>query len=137
MATRAAYLGAAGVVIDGRFRDIKEIQDLGLPARTKYPIFDLKLTNEQLFARQNSILGSNTFTRASELNIPLQVKADLWISPGDFLVGDQDGVVVVPPSLVDQVVQLCQERNEIDDKTMKALKAGEKIGHAIKMFREQ
>jgi regulator of RNase E activity RraA len=31
MATRAKYLGAAGVVIDGRFRDVQEIQELGLP----------------------------------------------------------------------------------------------------------
>lgn len=33
MAARSKYLGAAGVVIDGRFRDIQEIQDLGLPVR--------------------------------------------------------------------------------------------------------
>jgi hypothetical protein len=66
----------------------------------------------KLFARGNSILGSNTFTRASELNIPLQFKDDLWVHTGDLLVGDQDGVVVVPPSLVEQVAAICAERKE-------------------------
>ncbi|KAJ9630845.1 hypothetical protein H2203_001370 [Taxawa tesnikishii (nom. ined.)] len=120
MATRSKHLGAAGVVIDGRFRDVLEIQELGLP----------------LFARQTSILGSNSFTRASELNIPLQFKGDLWIHPGDVLVGDQDGVVVVPPSLVDRVVEICSERKEIDAKMMEALNSGMEMGTAMKKFRK-
>ncbi|KUJ12404.1 RraA-like protein [Mollisia scopiformis] len=120
MGLRSKTLGAAGVVVDGRFRDVQEIQELGLP----------------LYARGISILGSNTFTRASEINIPLQFKGDLWIHPGDILVGDHDGVVVVPPSLVEQVVALCSERKEIDDKTMKALRDGMPMGEALKTFRK-
>jgi len=52
------------------------------------------------------------------------------------LVGDQDGVVVVPPSLVEQVVALCAERKEIDAKTMDALEAGEEMGPALKRLRK-
>jgi regulator of RNase E activity RraA len=96
----------------------------------------LVIRRQQLFARETSILGSNTFTRASELNIPLQFKDDLWIHPGDFLVGDQDGVVVVPSSLVEQVAVLCAERREIDAKTMQALESGEEMGSAIKRLRK-
>jgi regulator of RNase E activity RraA len=65
----------------------------------------------------------------------VQYKDDLWIHPGDLIVGDQDGVVVVPPSLVEQVVQLCQERKEIDEKTLGALQAGTGMGDAIRKFR--
>jgi regulator of RNase E activity RraA len=36
MALRSKYLGAAGVVIDGRFRDIQEIQELGFPVSAPY-----------------------------------------------------------------------------------------------------
>lgn len=89
-----------------------------------------------MFAKGISILGSNTFTRASALNIPLHFKGDLWIHPGDILVGDRDGVVVVPPSLVTQVVQLCKERQEIDKKTVDALKSGMGMGDAIQKFRK-
>ena len=66
----------------------------------------------------------------------MRFKGDLWIHPEDLLVGDEDGVVVIPPSLIDHVVQLCQERKETDEKTLNALKAGEGIGSAIKMFRK-
>ncbi|KAF2763544.1 RraA-like protein [Pseudovirgaria hyperparasitica] len=126
MAARAKKLGAAGVVVNGRFRDIEEIQDMGLP----------------LFAREQSILGSNSFTRASEINVPVKARRNaysrsyLWINPGDLLVGDKDGVVCVSPSLVDQVVQLCQERKEIDEKTLAALAEGMSMGEALAKFRK-
>jgi hypothetical protein len=68
--------------------DIQEIQELELP----------------LFTRGNSILGSNTFTKASQLNVPLHFWGELWEKTGDILAGDSDGVVVISPSLVEQVV---------------------------------
>lgn len=82
------------------------------------------------------MLSSNTFTRASEINIPLQFQGDLWINPGDIIVGDQDGVVVVPPSLVDLVAQICQEHKEIDNKVMEAIEHGEVMGDAMKKFKK-
>lgn len=138
MGTRAMYLGAAGVVIDGRFRDITEMQEMGLPVSQHSPVSfpTTQLTSNQLFARGTSILGSNTFTRASELDVPLQFQGDLWIHPGDLIVGDQDGVVVVPPSLVDKVVEICRERKDIDDRMMKALKEGSAMGEAMAKFRK-
>lgn len=90
-----------------------------------------------MFARGVSVLGSNTFTRASEINSPLQFSGDLYINPGDILVGDEDGVVVIPKSLCEHVVQLCQERKEIDAKTLSALNSGKEMGETIKKFRKQ
>ncbi|KAM0226507.1 hypothetical protein ACHAQD_000429 [Fusarium lateritium] len=120
MSTRAQYLGAQGVVIDGRMRDINEHKQF------KFPVF----------ARGQSILGSNTFTRACEVNIPLQFKGDLWIHPGDVLVGDADGVVAVPPSLTEQVVALCQERAEVDEKMFAELRTGAAMGELIRTVRK-
>jgi regulator of RNase E activity RraA len=88
-----------------------------------------------VFAKSTSILGSNTFTRASRINVPVQFKGDLWIHPGDFLVGDADGVVVVPPSLTEQVVELCKQRAEIDEKMLQGLANGEAMGDLIKRNR--
>lgn len=90
----------------------------------------------KVFAKDTSILGSGGFTRASEIDVPLQFKGDLWINPGDVLVGDADGVVVVPPSLMEQVIELCQQRADMDAKTMEALKAGSSMGDAMKKFRK-
>lgn len=89
-----------------------------------------------MFAGGTSILGSNTFTRASEIGVPLQFKDDLWVNPDDVLVGDMDGVVVVPPSLIDQVVELCQKRAEIDEKTFEALRNGEEMGTTLARLRK-
>jgi len=125
MSTRAKKLGAKGVIIDGNFRDINEHRDLDFP----------------LFAKGISILGSNTFTRASGLNAPIKFtsetqKEPLTIQPGDFLMGDADGVVAIPPSLVEQCLQLCEERFEIDEKTRQALENGEEMGPTIARLRK-
>lgn len=66
----------------------------------------------------------------------MQFQGDLWIHPGDIMVGDENGVVVVPPSLMEQVVELCQERFEIDEKTFAALRAGEPMGPTILRLRK-
>lgn len=68
--------------------------------------------------------------------MPLQFKDDLWVNPDDVLVGDLDGVVVVPPALVDQVVQLCEERAEIDRKTFEALRDGGEMGETLARLRK-
>lgn len=51
-------------------------------------------------------------------------------------MADQDGVVVVPPVLVDQVVEICRERKAIDDKMMESLKSGSGMGEAMAKFRK-
>lgn len=66
----------------------------------------------------------------------MQFRGDLWVYPEDILVGDENGVVVVPPTLMEQVVELCQERFETDEKTMQALRAGEPMGPTIQRLRK-
>lgn len=68
--------------------------------------------------------------------MPLQFNKDLWINPGDILVGDRNGVVVVPPSLMENVINLCQERFEIDEKTFTALRDGEEMGTTLARLRK-
>ncbi|RMJ16483.1 hypothetical protein CDV36_003864 [Fusarium kuroshium] len=120
MSTRAKFLGAKGVVIDGRMRDINEHKEM------KFPVF----------ARGHSILGSNTFTKASLVNVPLQFKGELWVNPGDILVGDADGVVVVPPTLAERVAELCHARAEVDEKMFTELRKGAAMGELIKTIRK-
>ncbi|PWY74511.1 RraA-like protein [Aspergillus sclerotioniger CBS 115572] len=125
MSTRAQKRGAAGVIIDGKFRDINEHRELGIG----------------LFARGISILGSNTFTRSSELDVPVTYEniengGEVVINPGDYILGDADGVVVVPPDSAEECVRLCQERYDIDEETRRCLKRGDEIGSTIKRLRK-
>lgn len=71
---------------------------------------------EQAFSLDTSTVGLETSMRISSVNTPLQFKDDLWINPGDIMVGDEDGVVVTPPSLVKEVVALCRKRPELAQK---------------------
>ncbi|KAJ5111400.1 hypothetical protein N7532_001935 [Penicillium argentinense] len=125
MSTRAQKLGAAGVVIDGKFRDIEEHKALDIG----------------LFARGISILGSNTFTRSSELNVPVEyvnheIDEKVVINPGDYILGDCDGVVAIPPKKVEECLSLCQERYEVDEETRACLENGEEIGKTIRRLRK-
>ncbi|KAJ5692620.1 hypothetical protein N7462_002043 [Penicillium macrosclerotiorum] len=125
MSTRAQKRGAAGVVIDGRFRDIEEHRAL----------------NMGLFARGISILGSNTFTRSSELEVPVtyeneDINEKVTIQPGDYILGDADGVVTIPSQLVEKCLQLCQERYAIDEETRRCLENGEEMGPTIHRLRK-
>jgi regulator of RNase E activity RraA len=125
MSTRAKTLGAAGVVIDGRFRDLAEHQELGI----------------SLFAREISILGSGSFTRSSELNIPITYSSAeggeaVVVRPGDYIVGDADGVVAVPIEKIERCVELCQERYDIDEETRECLEMGDEMGPTIKRLRK-
>ena len=125
MSTRAQKLGAAGVVIDGRFRDIAEHREMGIG----------------LFARDVSILGSNTFTRSSELEVPVtyenvDINEKVTIQPGDYILGDADGVVTIPSQLVEKCLQLCQERYDIDEETRRCLENGEEMGQTIQRLRK-
>jgi regulator of RNase E activity RraA len=68
--------------------------------------------------------------------VPLQFNNDLWINPGDILVGDRNGVVVIPPKLMESVIHRCQERFEIDEKTFAALRGGEEMGSTLARLRK-
>lgn len=127
MSTRASKLRAAGVVIDGRFRDTNEHQQMGMG----------------LFARGPSILGSHIFTRSSEINVPVTYKIDelpgvnaVTVHPGDIIMDDADGVVAIPVDEVADCVELCTQRADIDEKTLAALRDGNKMGPTIRRLRE-
>ncbi|KAI5207652.1 hypothetical protein AUEXF2481DRAFT_402684 [Aureobasidium subglaciale EXF-2481] len=125
MSTRAKHLGAQGVVIDGSFRDLNEHREMDFP----------------VFAQGTSALGSNTFTRASALNVPVQFTSPtqtrpLTINPGDLILADLDGVVVLPAEHAEKCLEICEERFKIDEQTMAALRAGEPMGPTLARLRK-
>ena len=95
----------------------------------------------KLFASGCSIVGSNTLTRTSAINVPVKFTAKdqpegLTINPGDLILADADGVVVCPPGLVDQCLKLCQDRSEVDKKTRECIVNGEAFGPTIARLRK-
>ncbi|KAJ5648275.1 RraA-like protein [Penicillium lividum] len=112
MSTRAQKLGSLGTVINGRMRDVQEHRDMGFPVSVSRPYGDLLEFHHDIL-------------RTKRVNWSLLK-----------VIGDENGVVVLPPSLLKQVVELCQARFEIDEKTMEALRVGESMASAIERLRK-
>ena len=89
MATTAKVRGLAGVVIDGAVRDVTEIRQIGLP------VWSRRVSPATPVGRRVS--GGK--------RIPVQC-GGVTVNPGDYLVADADGVVVVPQAAAERVVEL-------------------------------
>lgn len=106
MALACKMRGIAGVVIDGSCRDAQDIIELGLP----------------VFVRGMNPSGT---VKASlgEVNVPVRCGGVL-VNPGDIVLGDCDGVVVVPQEKEDEVFCAAQAKFEKEEHLVELLKAG-------------
>ncbi|EST04734.1 SAP domain protein [Kalmanozyma brasiliensis GHG001] len=132
MTARAQHLDIQGVVLDGRCRDLTEHREAGFA----------------VFARGHSIQGQSPFTRPSELMVPITISdpstdskaedatknpkaKEVTVRPGDFVLADIDGVVVVPPSRAEEVVRLAMKGRAEDDKCMHDIRNGMPVKQAF------
>ena len=86
LATRLMKRGVAGMVTDGGFRDSAEIAELDMPAYHQRPSAPTNLTLHQ----------------AIDINVPIAC-GDVAVFPGDVILGDDDGVMVIPAHLAEEV----------------------------------
>src|SRR5688500_6619672 len=98
LVTRLMKRGVAGVVTDGGFRDSPEIAQLDMPAYHHRPSAPTNLTIHQ----------------ALDINVPIGCgDAPVW--PGDIVVGDGEGVVVIPAHIADEVADEATEMTAFED----------------------
>lgn len=133
MTAGAQYRGVQGVVIDGRTRDLVEHRAAGFA----------------VFARGGSTLGQSPFTRPSALNVPITILprpdfetcyentfSAVEIHPGDLIVADIDGVVCVPPELIESVLDECRYSKVVDEKCMIDIQSGRSIQETFQHWRK-
>jgi len=106
MATACKAKGIVGIVIDGCVRDGATLRDMGFPA----------------FARGLNIKGTSKRLFGS-IGRPI-VFAGVPIAPGDAVVGDDDGVVVVPRAEIATTIAAAREREQSESAMRKSLSAG-------------
>ena len=96
--TRLAVRRVAGVVSDGGFRDTYEISQLDMPCYHSRPSAPTNLTLHE----------------AIEINGPIGC-GDAPVFPGDVIVGDADGCVVIPAAIADDIADECTEMTAFED----------------------
>ena len=98
LVTRLMVRGVAGVVSDGGFRDSPEIARLSIPTYHQRPSAPTNLTLHQ----------------ALDINVPIGC-GDVAVWPGDIVVGDGEGVVVIPAGIVEEVAAEAVEMTAFED----------------------
>ena len=96
--SRLMVRGCAGAVTDGGFRDSPEIAALPFPCYHQRPSAPTNLTLHQ----------------ALDINVPIGC-GDVAVWPGDVMVGDKEGVIVIPAKLADEIAAEAVEMTAFED----------------------
>ena len=117
LATAVSKTGARGVVLDGMTRDTEELSRIGLST----------------FAAGRTPLDSFGRDEVVEINTPV-VLGDVLISPGDLVISDADGTVVVPAAVAEEVVKAALEKLADEGEMRRALRDGMPTATAFEEF---
>lgn len=110
-ATAAHAVGCVGAVIDGSTRDSNYLIDMGFPTFCRF---------------RNPVEAFGRFMIV-DYQIPIYVKGidgNLLVTPGDYVFGDNDGVVIVPLENTVQVLEIAEEWFEAEGRSRKAMSEG-------------
>jgi regulator of RNase E activity RraA len=110
LATRLWKRGVAGIVTDGGFRDTPEF------ARLPFPAYHAAAAAPTNLIRHHAI----------DLNVPIGC-GDVAVYPGDIMVGDREGVVVIPQEIADEVAEEAFEQTVFEDFVQQKVEEGRSI----------
>ncbi|MBD9668486.1 regulator of RNase E activity RraA [Variovorax beijingensis] len=110
LVSRLMKRGVAGVVTDGGFRDSPDIARLGFPAYHQRPSAPTNLTLHQ----------------AIDINVPIGC-GDVAVWPGDVVVGDAEGVIVIPAGIADEIAAEATEMTVFEDFVQEKVLEGRSI----------
>lgn len=107
LAVAAQERGIAGLVMDGGVRDTREMEEMGFP----------------VFSRGVCVRRTGKFWPGI-VNEPMTV-AGVQVTPGDVVLADADGVLVLPPAAVEATLAASQERIDKEAVIMDRIRNGE------------
>ena len=113
MSLAFARRGCAGVVVDGGVRDADEIATLKLPT----------------FCRYVTPINATKRWRVTSIDQPVSVAGQtsevVGVAPGDYVIGDVDGVMVIPQAIIGDVVEWAERLTDIERTIVAGLNRGE------------
>lgn len=120
MAARMKHLGAQGIVVDGRVRDIVALNETQLP----------------VWSKGTSIIGAGAETKFHARNVPIHI-GETVVQPGDIVMIDpfENGVVAVPRGKVEELLDLLPKLVGADERVIADVEAGFSVQEAFKKHR--
>jgi 4-hydroxy-4-methyl-2-oxoglutarate aldolase len=117
LSTAARNAGCVGVVVDGAVRDVSRMRQMNFP----------------VFARSTVIYDSKDRQRVIDLDVPVMIDG-VTFGPGDLVIADDDGVVVVPRAVEAAVVRRAWEKVHAENEVRDAIAAGMKAVAAFEKY---
>lgn len=103
------------IVIDGATRDKANNERLGFP----------------IFARGATPLAEAAFMETIDMNVPIMCGGvEVW--PGDLVMGDDDGVLVIPRRYIEQTLKYAQEKRKLEIEMIESARAGKPLLETMK-----
>lgn len=114
--TSCTERGAVGAVIDGGCRDIPALKEMEVP----------------VFTRAISPGGRQGASYAIDYNVPV-VCGGIRVNPGDIVIGDEDGVCIIPQEIEEEALRAVQVYGEKDSSVAPALREGKSVAEAYSL----
>jgi regulator of RNase E activity RraA len=119
MTAGAVANGLEGAVLDGGVRDVEEIQ-----RDYHFPVFSRSIVPSTTVGRFKSVAS----------NVPVKV-GGITVYPGDLMVGDRDGVVVVPSGMIDKVLQLALDIEKREQEQTKLIREAKSLIKGLEKYK--
>jgi 4-hydroxy-4-methyl-2-oxoglutarate aldolase len=117
LTTAARNQGCVGAIVDGMVRDVAKMRAMQFP----------------VFARGTCTYDSKDRQRVIDLDVPVEVDG-VRFCPGDLVVADEDGIVVVPRAIEEQILRSAWEKVHAENEVRDAIKAGMKATAVYRKF---
>lgn len=117
LSTAAGNCGCVGAIVDGAVRDLAKMTAMGFP----------------VFARGTSPYDSKDRQRVIDIDVPVEIDG-VTFSPGDLVIADLDGTVVVPQEIELQVVRYALDKVHGENAVRQAILSGITATEAYRRF---
>lgn len=117
-----AERGCVGSVQDGGVRDVRALTAMGFPVFATYRSSVQSIGRWKVLAYQQPI------------SMPGATSASVQVKPGDFILGDDDGAIVIPNHLIREVLPKAEAMTETEGAIRKALSSGMSLSEALDTF---
>jgi len=117
LSTAALNSGCVGALVHGAIRDVVRMTEMGFP----------------VFATGKCVYDSLHRQRVIDIDVPVFIDGVVF-APGDLVFSDEDGIVVVPAAIEDQVVQNALSKAKAENLTRKEIKNGMKATEAYQKY---